>query len=249
MKEGFVPRKGKVYPLLREEREEVREFIKEQLQKGYIQPSKSLQTVLVFFVGKKDGKKQMVQDYRYLNEWTIKNNYLLSLILDVLENIGTKKVFTKMDLRWEYNNVRIKKGGEWKVAFTTPEGSFEPMVMFFGLTNSPATFQAMMNKLLRDLINTGKIAVFIDNVIVGMETEERHDEIVAEVIRRLEENNLYVKPEKCKWKVQEVGFLGVVIGLEGIKIEKEKVKGVLEWLTPKCVKDVQKFLGLANYYC
>ena len=135
------------------------------------------------------------------------------------------------------------------MVFTTSEGSFEPMVMFFGLTNLLATFQAMMNELLRDLINTGKVATFIDNVIIRMETEEEHDEIVAEVIRRLEENNLYVKPEKCKWKMWEVGFLGVVIGPEGIKIEKEKMRGVLEWLTPKCVKDIQKFLGLANYYC
>jgi len=248
VKEGFILRKGKVYLLSREEREEVREFVKKQLRKGYIWLSKLLQTVLVFFVGKKDGKKRMVQDYRYLNEWTVKNNYPLPLISDVLENIGTKKVFMKIDLRWGYNNVRIKEKDEWKVAFTTPEGSFEPMVMFFGLTNSPATFQAMMNELLRDLVNTGKIVVFINNVIVGMETEEGHDEIVAEVIRRLEENDLYVKPEKCKWKVREVEFLGVIIGLEEIKMEKEKVKGVLEWLTPKCVKDVQKFLGLANYY-
>ena len=107
----------------------------------------------------------------------------------------------------------------------------------------------MMNELLRDLINIGKVAAFIDDVIIGTEKEEEHDEIVAEVIRRLEENNLYVKSEKCRWKIREVGFLGVVIGLEGIKRENEKVKGVLEWPTPKCVKDVQKFLGLANYYC
>ena len=205
--------------------------------------------VLVFFVEKKDRKKQMVQDYRYLNEWTIKNNYSLPLISDVLENIGTKKLFMKMDLRWGYNNVRIKEGDEWKAAFTTPERSFEPMVMFFGLTNSPATFQAMMNELLRDLINTGKVAVFINDVIVGTETEEGHDELVAKIIKRLEEHDLYVKPEKCKWKVREVGFLGVVIGPEGIKMEEEKVKGVLEWPILKCVKDVQKFLGLANYYC
>ena len=132
--------------------------------------------------------------------------------------------------------------------FTMPEGSFEPTVMFFRLTNSPATFQAMMNELLRDLINIGKVAVFIDDVIVGTETEEGYDELVAEVVKRLEENNLYVKPEKCRWKVREVEFLGVVIEPEGIKMEKEKVKGVLEWLIPKCVKDVQKFLGLANYY-
>jgi len=107
----------------------------------------------------------------------------------------------------------------------------------------------MMNELLRDLTNTGKVAVFIDDVIVGTETEEGHDELVEKVIKRLEENDLYVKPEKCKWKVREVEFLGVVIELEGIKMEKEKVKRVLEWPTPKCVKDVQKFLGLANYYC
>jgi len=106
----------------------------------------------------------------------------------------------------------------------------------------------MMNKLLRDLINTRKVAAFINNVIVGTETENEHDKIVGEVIRRLEENDLYVKLEKCKWKVWEVGFLEVVIGPEGIKMEKEKVRGVLEWPTPKYVKDIQKFLGLANYY-
>ena len=144
--------------------------------------------------------------------------------------------------------MRIKEGDKWKVVFTTPEGSFEPTVMFFGLTNSPAMFQTMMNKLLRDLINTRKMAAFIDDVIVGTETEEGHDEIVAEVIKRLEENDLYVKPEKCRWKVRDVGFLEVVIGPKGIKMEEEKVKGVLEWPIPKCVKNVQKFLGLANYY-
>ena len=132
--------------------------------------------------------------------------------------------------------------------FTTPEGSLEPTVMFFGLTNLPVTFQAMMNKLLRNLINTGKVAAFIDDIIIGTERKEGHDELVAEVIKRLKENGLYVKPEKCKWKMREVGFLGVVIGLEEIKMEEEKVKSVLDWLIPKCVKDVQKFLELVNYY-
>ena len=133
-----------------------------------------------------------------MNEWTIKNNYPLPLILDILENIRIKKVFTKMDLMWGYNNVRIKERDEWKAVFTTPEGSFKLLIMFFGLTNSPATFQAMMNELLRGLINTRKVAAFIDNVIVGTDTKEEYDEMVAEVIRRLEENSLYVKPEKCK---------------------------------------------------
>ena len=140
----------------------------------------------------------MVQDYRYLNKWMIKNNYPLPLISDVLENIGIKKIFTKMDLRWGYNNMRIKKGDEWKATFMMPEGWFEPTVMFFGLTNSLATFQTMMNELLRDLINTEKVAVFIDDIIVGIETEEGHDELVAEVVKRLEENDLYMKLEKYK---------------------------------------------------
>ena len=122
--------------------------------------------------------------------------------------------------------------------FTTLEGSFKPTVMFFRLTHSPAMFQAMMNELLRDLINTGKVAVFIDDVIVGTEMEEGYEELVAQVIKRLKENDLYVKPEKCRWKMREVEFLGVVIGLERIKMEKGKVKGVLEWPTPKCVKNV-----------
>jgi len=105
-----------------------------------------------------------------------------------------------------------------------------------------------MNELLRDLINTGKVAAFIDDIIIGTESKEGHDKLVAEVIKRLKENDLYVRPEKYKWKMREVGFLGVVIGIDGIKMEEEKMKDVLDWPTPKCVKDVQKFLGLANYY-
>ena len=122
----------------------------------------------------------------------------MPLILDIIKNIGTKRVFIKMDLRWGYNNVRIKEGNKWKAAFMTPKGSFEPIVMFFGLTNLPATFQAMMNELLRDLINMGKVAAFIDDIIIGTEEEKRHDKLVVEVIKRLEENDLYVKPEKYK---------------------------------------------------
>ena len=197
---------------------------------------------------KKDRKKRMVQDYQYLNSWTIKNNYPLLLISDLIDSIEKKKVFTKMDLRWGYNNVRIKEGDEWKAVFLMPEGSFEPMVIFFGLTDSPATFQAMMNDLLRDLVMEEKVAVFIDNVMIAMETEEGYNEIVEEVLRRLEENDLFVKPEKYIWKVREVGFLGVIIGEDRVEMEKEKMQEIIEWPVPRSVKDVQKFLGLANYY-
>jgi len=229
LREGFVPKKGKIYPLSRVKREEVQEFVKDQLRKGYIRPSKSPQMSLVFFVLKKDGKKRMMQDYRYLNSWMIKNNYPLPLISDLIDSIGKKKVFTKMDLQWGYNNMRIKEEDEWKAAFSMPEGSFEPTVMFFGLTNSPAMFQAMMNDLLRDLVVEEKVAVFIDDVMIATEMEEGYDEIVEEVLRRLEENDLFVKPEKCVWKIREVGFLGVIIGEDGVRMEKEKVQGVIKW--------------------
>jgi len=135
-----------------------------------------------------------------------------------------------------------------KRVFTMYIGSFEPTVMFFGMTNSPATFQVIMNEILRDLINEGKIAAFVDDVLVGTETEEGYDEIVEEILRRLEKNNLYIKPEKCVWKVRKIGFLGVVIGPNGIEMEEEKVDGVLSWPQPKNVKDVRKFLGFINYY-
>ena len=144
--------------------------------------------------------------------------------------------------------MRIKEGDEWKGAFTMHVGSFEPTVMFFGITNSPAIFQAMMNKILRDMINEEKVAVFVDDVLVRTETEKGYDKIVEEVLRRLEENDLYIKLEKCVWKVKKIGFLGVVIGPSRIEMEKEKVDRVLSWPEPRNVKDIRKFLGLANYY-
>ena len=187
-------------------------------------------------------------DYCNLNSQTVKNNYLLLLITKLIDNMGSKRVFTKMDLRWEFNNVRIKEGDEWKGAFTMHIGSFEPMVMFFGMTNSPATFQAIMNEILRDLINEGKVAAFVNNVLVGTETKKGHDKIVEEILRRLEENNLYIKPEKCVWKARKIGFLGVIIGPDGIEMKAEKIDGVLNWSQLKNVKNIRKFLGLANYY-
>ena len=161
----------------------------------------------------------------------------------------TVTVFTKIDLQWSYNNIRIKEGEEWKAAFTTHVGSLELVVMFFGITNSPATFQAIMNKILRDLINEGKVVAFVDDMLAGTTTEEEYDEIVEEVLRRLEENNLYVKPEKYVWKVWKMPFLGVIMEERRVKIEEDKVEGILKWPTPlQCVRDARKFLELANYY-
>jgi len=197
-------------------------------------------------VEKKDGRKHMV--YHRLNKQTVKNNYPLPLITDLVDSIGNKKLFTKMDLRWGYNNVCIKEGDEWKAAFTTYVGSFELVVMFFGMTNSLAIFQGMMNEIMGDLINEGKMVVFVDDVLVGTDGEEGHDKIVAEVLKRLEENDLYVKPEKCSWKTNKVNFLGVVIDQGKIEMEEDKVVKVLNWPIPRMVRDIRKFLELANYY-
>ena len=248
LKEMFKLQKGRIYPLSKDKREEVQNFINDQLRKEYIRPSKSPQTSPVFFIGKKDGSKRMVIGYHSLNDQTVKKNYPLPLIMDLIDNIGSKRVFTKIDLQWRFNNMRIKEGDKWRRAFTMYVEFFEPMVMFFGMINSPATFQAMMNEILRDMINKGKVAAFVDDVLVGTETEKGHNEIVEEMLKKLEENDLYIKPEKCVWKVRKIRFLGVVIGPNRIEMEKEKMNGVLSWPEPKNIKDVRKFLGLANYY-
>jgi len=127
-------------------------------------------------------------------------------------------------------------------------GVYKSTVMFFGLTNSPVIFQAIINNILKDLIDTGDIAVFINDMLVRTENEKKHNEVVEEILRRIEVNNLYLKPKKCVWKVKEINFLELVMGADSIKMQKEKVLGVLEWPRPKIVKDMQKFLGLANYY-
>jgi len=192
--------------------------------------------------------REWYKTIQHINQWTIKNGYLLPLIADILDEVGKRKVFMKLDLRWGYNNVRIKEEDEWKAVFMIYIGAYEPTVMYFGLTNSPTTFQAMMNDLFRDLINQGDTATFIDDILVAIDTEEGHDELVEEVLRRLEENDLFVKLEKCKWKVREVEFLGVVISPKEVEMQKEKVEGVLNWPASRNIKEVQKFLGLANYY-
>ena len=132
--------------------------------------------------------------------------------------------------------------------FSMPERAFKPTVIFFGLTNSPAMFHAMMNDLLRDIIEKREVAAFIDDVMIATETEKEHDEIVEEVLRKMEKNDLFVKLEKYVWKVREVGFLGVIIGLDRVRMEKKKVQEVVDWPVLKSVKDIQKFLRLANYY-
>jgi Reverse transcriptase (RNA-dependent DNA polymerase) len=138
---------GKIYALTQFEQEELKKFVQEHLKKGYIRPSKSPYAAPFFFIKKKDGKLRPVQDYRRINQWTIRNQYPLPLIPQLINKVRARTLFTKFDIRWGYNNVRIKAGDEWKAAFITKQGLFKPTVMFFGLTNSPATFQMMMDTI------------------------------------------------------------------------------------------------------
>ena len=192
------------------EQQELEKFLEDNLRKGYIQTSKSPIASPVFFIKKKDGKLRFVQDYQKLNELTIQNCYPLPLVQDIINRLQEAKYFTKFDVQWGYNNIQIKEGDEWIAAFATNRGLFEPKVMFFGLTNSPATFQTLMNSIFGDLIAAGKV-VYLDDILIFTSTKEEHREITKEVLRRLEEYDLYLRPEKCEFEKEEIEYLGLVI--------------------------------------
>src|SRR5215469_13912266 len=245
---GSSPSSCKVYPLAPKEQGELDMFIQENLQTGRIHPSKSLMASPVFFIKKKDGSLCLVQDYRTLNAMTIKNRYPLPLISELVNNLKGARYFTKLDVRWGYNNVRIKHGDEWKAAFWTNRGLFEPLVMFFGLTNSPATFQTMMNDIFQDLIAEGVVCVYLDDILIFTQTAEEHRRVTRLVLERLQANQLYLKPEKCEFEQQKVEYLGLIISHNQVEMDPVKVAGVVEWPEPRNKKEVQSFLGFVNFY-
>ena len=240
--------RSKVYPLPLNEQGELDKFIEENKAKGYIVPSKSPMASPVFFIKKKDGKLRLIQDYRKLNDITIKNRYPLPLASDIINKLKDAKIFTKFDVRWGYHNVRIKEGDEWKAAFVTNRGLFEPKVMFFGLTNSPATFQALMNTIFADLIAEGKVAVYLDDILIWSSDMDEHRKVVHEVLRRLEEHDLYLRPEKCEFEKSEIEYLGLVIRAGDVAMDPVKVDAVSSWPVPKNLKEVRGFVGFANFY-
>ena len=244
---GTSPAYSKIYPLAPAERDALAEFVEDNLRKGYIRPSKSPAAAPVFFVKKKDGTLRMVVDYRKLNEITVKNRYPLPLTMELVDALQKAKVFTTLDLRWGYHNVRIKEGDEWKAAFRTRQGHFEPTVMTFGLTNAPATFQHMMNDIFKDLIGV-YVIIYLDDLLIFSEDESEHEEHVKEVLRRLRENDLFCKPEKCKFRQREVEYLGLRVSQGCVAMDPAKVQAVLDWPAPRKVKEVQAFIGFANFY-
>ena len=224
LKPGSEPAGCKIYPLNLDEQKELDTFFEEHLHTGHIQPSKSPMALPFFFVKRKDRRLRPVQDYRKLNNMTIKNQYPLPLIQELVNKLKGTKYFTKLDVRWGYNNVLIKEGDEWKAAFLTNRGLFKPLVMFFGLTNSPATFQTMMHELLRDLINTGKVLVYIDDILIFTNNLDKHCKLVHQSILRA--NKLYLKPEKCEFEKQQIEFLGLIVSKGKVKMDPIKVSGI-----------------------
>ena len=213
-------------------------FIKEHLSRGTIWRSTSHSAVLFFFVGKKDGKLQLVQDYHHLNKHTVHNICPLPLIQELLDIIKGAIIFSKLDVRWGYNNICIKEGDKWKASFVTSLGLFEPMVIFFGLTNSPTTFQAMMNMIFQDLILARKIMVYMDNILIFSKTMAEHILIINQVLQILRNNDLYLKPKKCEFYKDKLNYLGFTISKDHIAMEDSKVDAIRDWPVPHTIRDI-----------
>ena len=227
----------------------LQKFLKEHLKKGYICPSKIPYAAPFFFIKKKDRKLWPVQDYRKVNEWTIKNCYSLPLIPELINRVKGATLFSKFNIQWEYNKVRIKEGDEWKAAFVTNLGLFDPRVMFFGLTNSPATFQAMMNGIFAEELQEGWVSIYMDDILIHIDGyRDRYRKCVHWILEKLEKHNLYLKPKKCLFEEEQVEFLGVVLKDRTIQMDPAKIKGVVDWSLPKTVKDVQAFIGFTGFY-
>ena len=201
-----------------------------------------------FFVTKKYGKLRPCQVYRYLNEWTIKNAYPTPLISEIMDKLKGAKYFTKLDVQWGYNNIRIKEGDEWKAAFKTNKGLFEPTVMFFGMCKSPATFQAMMDDTFADLIKIGIIIVYMDDILIFAKDKKTLEENTKKVLDRLQKNDLFLKPKKCEFGKTKIEYLGMVIEEGHVSMDPGKLKGIQEWPVPTTVKQTRAFLGFGNFY-
>ncbi|QRW21225.1 Retrotransposable element Tf2 protein [Rhizoctonia solani] len=241
------PQHGPIYSLGPREDAELKETIEKQLKARLIQPSKSPMASPILFVKKKNGKLRMCVDYRRLNSMTKKNVYPLPLPQNLIEKLQGAKIFSKFDLKAGYNLVQIKEGDKWKTAFKTKYGLFEYLVMPFGLTNAPAVFQDMMNEIFRDLLDV-YVIIYLDNILVFSSNERDHKAHVREVLKRLQDNDLFCNIKKCHFHVKKIDYLGFIISESGIEVDQSKVTDAMDWSTPKNVKNVQEFLGFVNFY-
>ena len=205
----------------------LRRYLQENLNKGFIRPSKSPAGAPILFVPKKDGSLRLYVDYRGLNKITVKNRYPLPLMGEILDRVNGATVFSKIDLKDAYYRIRIRPGDEWKTAFRTRYGHYEYLVMPFGLTNAPAAFQAYINQALRGLVDDFCI-VYLDDILIFSKTEEQHTEHLQLICERLRTAELYAKPSKCQFYQEEMEFLGFIINKQGVRMDPERIRTISE---------------------
>ena len=248
LQEGQQPPYGPIYSLGPVELETLKTYIETNLANGFIRPSKSPAGAPILFVGKPDGSLRLCVDYRGLNNLTIKNRYPLPLIGESLDRLGRAKRFTQLDLTSAYHRMRIKEGDEWKTAFRTRYGHFEYQVMPFRLSNAPASFQGYINKILAEKLDIFVI-VYLDDILIYTEDPgQGHVEAVRWVLDVLRRHGLFANLKKCRFHKDKVRFLGYIVSAQGVRMEDERIEAVKNWPEPTSVRDIQVFIGFANFY-
>src|ERR1700761_2356807 len=223
-----LPAIGKLYNMSETELKALKTYIDDMLAKGFIRSSNSPIGAPVLFAKKKDGGLRLCVDYRALNRLTRKDLYPLPLIGNLIDQLKNAKIYSKIDLRDGYYNIRVAEGHEWKTAFRTRYGAYEYLVMPFGLTNAPAVFQHFMNDLFHDMVDVF-VVVYLDDILIYSNSEQEHQEHVKKVLQRLEENDLHAKPQKCSFHTDSVEYLGVIITPEGVSMDPSKVQVIKDW--------------------
>ncbi|TYK20945.1 ty3-gypsy retrotransposon protein [Cucumis melo var. makuwa] len=244
---GTVPISRAPYRMAPTELKELKVQLQELLDKGFIRPSVSPWATPVLFVKKKDGSMRLCIDYRELNKVTVKNRYPLPRIDDLFDQLQGATVFSKIDLRSGYHQLRIKDGDVPKTPFRSRYGHYEFIMMSFGLTNAPTVFMDLMNRVFRDFLDTFVI-VFIDDILIYSKTEVEHEEHLRMVLQALQDNKLYAKFSKCEFWLKQISFLGHVVSKAGVSVDPAKIEAVTSWPRPSTVNEVRSFLGLACYY-
>ncbi|CEP01920.1 hypothetical protein PBRA_008863, partial [Plasmodiophora brassicae] len=247
LKPGTEPPFCRLYGLSPREQVALKKYLEDNLQSNFIRPSRSSAGAPILFAKKKDGSLRLCVDYRGLNSVTVKNRYPLPLIDQLLSTLGQATVFSKIDLRSAYNQIRIREGDEWKTAFRTPYGLFEYLVMPFGLANAPASFQAFMNETFSDFIDRF-VVVYLDDILIFSKNAEEHEQHVRLVLERLRSARLTAKLSKCLFDAPEVEFLGYLVSKDGLRLDPSRVDTILAWAPPRDLHGLQVFLGFANFY-
>src|ERR1041385_8573444 len=246
LKPGTVPIAKRPYKMPPHHLLELKKEIDTALEKGFIRPSSSAWGAPSLFVKKSDGTNRLVQDYRPINQATIQNKYPLPRIHDLYDQLAGSKVFSKLDLRLGYHQIRVRDEDIPKIAFITRYGSYEYTVMSFGLTNSPATFSRLMNYIFMEYLDKF-VVVYLDDILVYSKNEEEHAQYLRLILEKLREHKLYAKYSKCEFWIPEVTYLGHGISKDGIAVTPERIQAILDWTPPNTVKQVCSFLELASY--